>query len=269
MTSAVAAATLVMLAVVAWPVRERAREVDRALRPVPAGAEASPGAGQGAGAAQREGRLVTLRHLWHADPVQLFRQWRAARRDGSMAEVVLSLLDGIGPALEAGLPPALAVRLAGRSLGDGLGSTAAGVLASLTVAAEDGRPLAPAWRACAEHSRAPEIHVVAAAWQLSEVTGAPLAEAVRRAVASLREGRERTRRVMVAVAGPRATVVVLTALPLTGPLFGMACGVSPTELYVTNPVGGLSALVGLGLIWVGRAWCGRLVDSVTGTEGPA
>ena len=126
---------------------------------------------------------------------------------------------------------------------------------------QQGRPIAPVWQAWAARTGSADLAFVAAAWRLSERTGAPLAEAVQRAVVSVRESRERMRRVNVAVAGPRATVVVLTALPLTGPVFGLACGVPPTELYLSNTIGAASAVAGVVLIWAGRLWCRRLVDS--------
>ena len=49
--------------------------------------------------------------------------------------------------------------------------------------------------------------------------------------------------------------------PLTGPVFGLACGVAPTELYLSNPIGTASAVAGVVLIWAGRLWCRRLVES--------
>ena len=130
---------------------------------------------------------------------------------------------------------------------------------SLTAAAARGEGLAPVWAEWARLTRAPEIAFVASAWALSEQHGAPLAVAVERGAAGLREARARQRRVQVAVAGPRATVTVLTVLPLTGPAFGLACGIDPVTLYLGSPVGAASATVGVALIVIGRLWCGRMV----------
>jgi Flp pilus assembly protein TadB len=63
----------------------------------------------------------------------------------------------------------------------------------------------------------------------------------------------------VAVAGPRATVTVLTVLPLTGPAFGLACGIDPATLYLGSPIATAAAVAGLTLIAVGRLWCSRMI----------
>ena len=250
MTATVLAGVLLGLALVVWPAGERLVRVNQVFEPPPALSDTGRG-----------GRSETLRQLWRSDPVELFRQWRRQRRATSSLPDVLPLLEGIAPALAAGLPPAVAVRLSGAALGSALDPATQPFVGELVGACKRGSPIAPVWQSLAARTGSPDLAFVAAAWQLSELTGAPLAEAVQRAVVSVRESRERARRVNVAVAGPRATVVVLTALPLTGPVFGLACGVPPMELYLSNPIGTASAVVGVGLMWAGRLWCRRLVDS--------
>lgn len=284
MTAVVVSGLLVGLALVVWPAGERVARASDVLGAVPAQVPRPPGAGpkgrgdpgdaedpEEAGGPGDAGDIAErLRELWRADPVELFRTWRQARqRTRSVTAGVLALLEGIAPALEAGLPPAVAVRLSGSSLGTGRDAQTEQLVAELAEACEHGGPIAPVWRAWAVSTGSPDLSFVAAAWQLTELTGAPLADAVQRAVVTLRETRERTRRVRVAVAGPRATVVVLTVLPLTGPAFGLACGVPPAELYLASPVSSAAALAGLVLIWAGRLWCRRLVESATraGSDG--
>ncbi len=104
-----------------------------------------------------------------------------------------------------------------------------------------------------------DLAFVASAWRLSESTGAPLAEAVDRAAAQLRSGLSRRRRLAAAIAGPRATVTLLTALPLSGPLLGLACGLSPSALYLSSAPAAGSALIGAFLTVLGRWWCTRIV----------
>lgn len=267
MTAAVLAGLLLVLAVVVLPTGERLARVNQVLEPPPVLDEtaAAPGGG-----------TERLRQLWRSDPVELFREWRQQRRATSSSPAILALLEGIAPALEAGLPPSVAVRLSGAALGSTVDPGIRAFVGELADVCERGSPIAPVWQSWAARTGSADLSFVAAAWQLSERTGAPLAEAVQRAVVSVRESRERARRVNVAVAGPRATVMVLTVLPLTGPVFGMACGVPPTELYLSNPIGTVSAVVGVVLIWAGRLWCRRLVDSAMngssagrGTRRPA
>jgi hypothetical protein len=54
-------------------------------------------------------------------------------------------------------------------------------------------------------------------------------------------------------------VTVLTVLPITGPLFGLACGVDPVTLYLASPIAAASLVVGLALLWLGRVWCTRMI----------
>jgi tight adherence protein B len=237
--------------------------------------------------------------VWQQDPVDLFRRWRLRRRPGALVDDVLDLLRGIGPALGAGLTPSRAIELAATStLGAErvrLAREASGrrsrrssaassprsrrpwsgfaseeqrtvpvadidrLVGGLLDASDRAEPTSPVWAQWAARSASQELALVAAAWRLSESTGAPLASAVDRAVRGLLDARARRGKVAVAVAGPRATVTVLTLLPLTGPLFGLACGIDPATLYLGSPVATVSVLLGLLLVSVGRFWCTRMV----------
>ncbi len=230
----------------------------------------------GIGAAGRVGHVrAALRSVWHEDPVELVRSWRLRRRPESLVDAVLDLLDGISPALDAGLPPARAVAIAGAaSLGrSGVrgarrSTTRSGqrrsremewLVESLLDVAEAGQPLSSIWAECARRTGSTDLGFVASAWRLSETTGTPLAAAVARAAEGLRDARARRTKVAVLVAGPKATVTVLTVLPLTGPLFGLACGVHPVAMYLGSSLSFASLLLGLALIVLGRFWCSRIV----------
>ena len=255
-------ALLLVVAVLVWPGRRPRAVVQADLT-----ARVIPGRGpvtQGDPAAPS---------VWHQDPVELFRRWRLRRRTGELVDDVLELLRGIGPALEAGLTPARSIELAaGSALGDervtrarqdqGRSRRPADIdllVGALLTKAEQGEPVSTVWADWARRSGSAELALVAAAWQLSETTGAPLSFAVERAVRGLLDARTRRGKVAVAVAGPRATVTVLTLLPLTGPLFGLACGIDPGTLYLGSPVATACVVAGLGLVWAGRSWCTRMV----------
>ena len=253
---------LVAAAVLSWPRRfSPARVVLAGSTLTRGGSVADAGPFDGSAAAS----------IWQEDPLLLLRRWRLQRNRDHLLDGVLVLLDSMAPALAMGLPPARALALAAeatssatregdQSRGRRRGFTELDRLTgSLAVAAERGGGLAPVWTEWARLTRAPEMAFVASAWALSEQHGAPLAVAVQRGAAGLREARARQRRVQVAVAGPRATITVLTVLPLTGPAFGLACGIDPATLYLGSPVGAASATVGVALIVVGRLWCGRMV----------
>jgi tight adherence protein B len=220
--------------------------------------------------------------LWRADPVELAREWRLRRRPDDLLAGALDLLSGIGAGLEAGLPPGRAIELAATSVvgADQLRFAAgqrprgeqppaavpvpavAGLASDLVRAGRLVRPASTVWDDWASRSGSDELAFVAAAWRLSERTGAPLAAAVERAARGLRDVRRRRGRVSAAVAGPRATVTVLTALPLAGPLLGLACGVDPRTLYLGSPLSTAAVVVGAGLAVLGRWWCARMVRAV-------
>jgi tight adherence protein B len=237
-------AVLVLLVALAWPAR----------RP-PAGARlVRAAARQGeAGAGPRRGGS-----FWHEDPVALLRRRRARLGGEPFEAALLALLDAVAAALRAGLPPVRALELGAATLPDDAPPELLDLVAAAVAASGDGLAVATVWRGVADAGRSPVLHTVAAAWGLSESTGCPLAEAVERAAAELRSALVARRKVRAAVAGPEATVTVLTVLPLTGPIFGLACGMQPGELY-GNPVALACLVGGLTLLWVGRRWCRRLV----------
>lgn len=209
-----------------------------------------------------------LRQLAREDPVELLRgAWRRRRardRGAGFDESVLALLDALEPALRAGLTPARAFELVGGTspVSNGGGSSVASLVHDAIRAAEAGASVGRVWQRWAEHTGSGTLAFVAAAWLLSERTGAPLAEAVARAAARTRSELSRRRRVSAAVAGPRATVNVLSALPLVGPIFGLASGLDPAEVYLSSPAVVAAVLLGFALILVGRWWCRRMVGAV-------
>ena len=110
-----------------------------------------------------------------------------------------------------------------------------------------------------ESKRAPPgLQFVARAWRLSDAAGVPLADAIDVGVHLLRADRAARSRVDVALAGPRATIRVLTLLPLAGPLLGAALGVSPTA-WLDSPIAVASVVSGVALMVIGRWWCARMV----------
>lgn len=222
--------------------------------------------------------LDRARRVLDEDPLELARHWwigRRSRRAGhgdGLDEAVLALLDAIEPGLRAGLTPGRALALAGSATrsgsaappasGFGTGSALEGLVWEAQRTSDSGAPVGPVWQRWAEETGSTTLAFVAAAWQLSERTGAPLAEAISRAAARTRSELSRRRRATAAVAGPRATVNVLTALPIVGPLFGLASGLDPAEVYASSSLIGVALGVGVGLLLVGRWWCRRLVASV-------
>ncbi|GAA4118889.1 hypothetical protein GCM10022415_18390 [Knoellia locipacati] len=104
----------------------------------------------------------------------------------------------------------------------------------------------------------PDLTFLAAAWQLTDEFGVAAAPAARTAAEVLRERAAAEDRRTVLAAGPRASMWLLTLLPLSGPLVAVLLGLPVTEVY-----GGVAALgataVGCVLTGVGWLWSRALV----------
>lgn len=106
----------------------------------------------------------------------------------------------------------------------------------------------------------PEALDLAAAWQLATRHGVVLAEVVDGLRADVAARRERAVRVDGSLAGPRATVVILTALPAFGILLGSGFGADPLTVLFTGALGGALCLAGAMFLAAGLAWTDRIVD---------
>jgi tight adherence protein B len=185
-------------------------------------------------------------------------RWHSRRHPGGTEQPeaeALELLDALAPALRAGLAPAAALRLVTESV------PSRAELTWLADTAARGDPLAPGWMAYAEAVDSDDLRLVAAAWSLCETLGSPLAPTVATVCDAVRRRRAVRRRIAAAVAGPQATMRVLTALPLSGPFVALAVGVAPSELYA-RPAGAASLVSGLLLLMLGRVWAARMVRVV-------
>ncbi|WP_368732474.1 type II secretion system F family protein [Microbacterium sp. ZXX196] len=111
---------------------------------------------------------------------------------------------------------------------------------------------------------------VAAAWEVSDVVGAPLAGTLRDIAASLDDARELRDDVAIALAEPVASARLMSWLPVLGLVVGWGLGLDPLAV-MTGSIAGAACLAGGGvLMWAGRAWTRRLVRAAqpaTNTPG--
>ncbi|MDO5627659.1 MAG: type II secretion system F family protein [Mobilicoccus sp.] len=166
-----------------------------------------------------------------------------------------AFLEILASGLRAGRTPPEAARLA-CDVVDGE------PVARLRAAVDRGEDLGAALGASARTD--PRWRMVAHAWALSARTGAPLADAMDAAAGVVRAHQDRARHVESASAGARATIRILTALPLGGPVLALAVGVDPAGAYA-SPTAWACLVGGVVLVLVGRRWVASLVRSaVTG-----
>lgn len=188
--------------------------------------------------------------------------WRVrragARRD---LEELARATELLAMALRAGTDPLRAVDVSRRHTH----GKAADLLGEVQGALVDGDTAAAVWQRWSGHW--PEAGFCAAAWSMNERLGVPLAPVMTTTATVLRERVAARRRLEAATAGARASMMVLTMLPLVGMLAGLAFGMPPWELYTASPVAAASLLVGLlltGAGWlVGRAVLRRAHRPVT------
>lgn len=92
--------------------------------------------------------------------------------------------------------------------------------------------------------------LLATAVDLSTDVGAPLAHAARIAAEVLRQRARAGDRLRALTAGPRASMYLLTALPIAGPVVVVVLGMSPQEVYAA-PLAIVLVVVGLVLTAIG------------------
>ena len=211
---------------------------------------------------------VLVPRSWAGSAWERGRGWRRGRGAGRVSpQDLLSLLDAISPALETGMAPASALRIAADSRsGTGRPDPLAALAYDMASTAADGATLGPLWRAAAETAGSPELLLLAQAWSLTEDIGAPLAQAVRTTAGLLEARIAHERRLAAAVAGAKATVNLLTVLPIAGPLLALVLGIGPSELFGGSRLTQGSLLLGLCLAGIGRWWVRWMVRAVA--RGP-
>lgn len=103
---------------------------------------------------------------------------------------------------------------------------------------------------------------VAAAWLISQRTGAALADVLDNVADSHRRRVEVRQALEVEVAGPRATARLMSLLPLVGIGFAMMLGADPLRWFFSSWPALLCLLAGIALNLGGYLWLTRIVRGV-------
>jgi tight adherence protein B len=157
---------------------------------------------------------------------------RAAAARESAVEATVEVTVGLAAELRAGRTTAQALAAVAPWSGPlqpALSSAAAAVAAGASAA--DGLLLAAAVPGASGLRR------VAAAWRVTESTGGRLAGVLDRLAEALDGELELRQELESALAGPRATVVLLAGLPVMGLGLGQAVGARPLHLLLYRPLG--------------------------------
>ncbi len=102
---------------------------------------------------------------------------------------------------------------------------------------------------------------IAACFAVCEASGAPVAAVLQRLATTLEADHDAAAQRETALAGPRATVRLLTWLPAVGLGLGILMGVDPLAALFGSPLGWVVLVGGLGFAVAGRFWSARLIQS--------
>ena len=105
---------------------------------------------------------------------------------------------------------------------------------------------------------------LAACFDVAEASGCPLADVLTRFAAQLEAEDDAEAARQTALAGPRATVRLLTWLPFLGLGLGVLLGADPVAVLLGTPLGVAALAAGLALTAAGRIWSSRLVRTAEG-----
>jgi tight adherence protein B len=178
-----------------------------------------------------------------------WRRWRleaVACEGRSTASVEVTF--ALAGELRAGRTPAQALA----AVAPMAGPLRAGIAAA-GAAVEVGGDAAAELARTADLPGAERLRYVAAAWSVAESAGGRIAVVLERLCDSMDADDELRRELDAAMAGPRATMVMLGFLPVLGLVLGQAVGARPVHLLLHRPVGwallfAAAALDGAGII---------------------
>jgi tight adherence protein B len=181
---------------------------------------------------------------WRQAVATRARSAAARRRSESCAA-----LDLLAAELRAGILPQQALA----ALGDDVPT-----LGPAAMAAAHGGDVPEALRVAGRDPGASALQDLAAAWQVAERTGAPLAGVLDRVAASVRDDAEVEREVRSEAAPARATGRLMAVLPVLGLSLGAGLGADPVHVLTATLPGAVCLAAGVGLACAGVAWVDRI-----------
>ncbi len=189
------------------------------------------------------------------------RLWRRRGTSARPSATVLAVLELVAPSLAAGVPPPRAVATSIDLVTGPMDPTPLrDDLCAVAAAARRGEVLGPHWSRLADHYDVTGLEVVGQAWELSESVGCGLRRSLDVAIGLMRAQAERERHLREVTAGPRATMHLLTLLPVAGVGLCALMGVDPLHMY-SGRLLPLAVLPGCGLLVAGRLLVRRMIRS--------
>lgn len=177
--------------------------------------------------------------------VRLHLRGRAAGKRRERGRQVAEIIDALAAELEAGVLAAHAVQHLAEDTP---------LLEHAASTSRLGGDVAGALRASARLSGAESLRDLAAAWEVSERSGAPMARVLDRLGDGLRDERDIQREIDAGLGPARATARLMAVLPVFGLAMGMNLGSSPIHVLFGTLAGSLCLAVGAALACIGVSW---------------
>jgi len=187
----------------------------------------------------------------------LARRRRRARRTRSATQgrALTAALETLVSELRVGATPVRAFRVAALEAPPELGSA----LHDVSARAELGADVAAGLRTVARRSPLTgEWERLAMSWSLATEHGLAVAALMRTAQLDIVERLRYSDQVDAAMAGARATAVILAVLPVFGVLLGEAIGAAPLAFLTGGGAGGWCLVIGSALLSAGLWWVERI-----------
>lgn len=194
--------------------------------------------------------------LW-ADAAALQLGVRGSGPNAQLAARLLPVLEAAAQAASLGLSPVPVFRAAAGAGGE----TGAGRIRAV----RGGAPRTAIGGAGHTHLSLEGVwSELAACVSVSERSGAPLVGVLNRYAAQLEGGLDQQAARETALAGPQATVRLLTWLPAGGLGLGYLLGADPVAVLAGSPLGWLAAAAGIALFLIAGFWSRALVRRAAG-----
>lgn len=173
------------------------------------------------------------------------RRNRDARRRREHARQVAEIVDALAAELGSGVLATQAIRHLALD---------SPLLAKADSASRLGGDVAGALRVSARVPGAESLGDLAAAWEVSERSGAPMARVLDRLGDSLRDERDVQREIDAGLGPAKATARLMAVLPVIGLAMGANMGSNPLHVLVGTLIGSICLAMGAALACVGVCW---------------
>jgi tight adherence protein B len=181
--------------------------------------------------------------------MRLRRQARETSLRRRRSQQIAEIVDSLAAELGAGI-------LASQALEHLAGDM--GLLDGAATASRLGGDISDALRAASHQPGAEVLNELAAAWEVSERSGAPMARVLDRLGDGIRDEREAQREVMTGLGPAKATARLMAVLPIFGLGMGLSMGSRPLDVLLNTVFGSLCLAAGTALACAGVLWVDQI-----------